>query len=162
MVGDALQKRQGGVVGLYEHLAGSVGAPACASRHLFEHIEGAFGRAEVGEVDYCVGVQDHDRRHVAEIEALGDHLCADEHIGLVRREFVDDVFVAVFVACGVEVHAQLPCAGEVLLDVVLDALGAVSGNVDAGGFAHGADFRHLGGGAAVVTFEAVGGAVVGH
>ena len=67
--------------GLHQHFAGLLAA-AGPSRHLHQELEGALGGAEVGQVQGHVGVEHADERDVRKIEALGDHLRAEEHVGL--------------------------------------------------------------------------------
>ena len=136
--------------GLDEHLALLVRASG-ASGHLLHHVEGAFARAEVGETDHGVGIENAHDAHRIEVKSLGHHLRAHEDVGLVSREFVDDAVVTVLVACGVEVHARDFLAREHLIDVVLDALGAIAHNLDAGQSAGGTQVGQTDGVSAIVA-----------
>ena len=53
-----------------------------AARDLSEQLEGPLARAEVRQVQREVRVNDADQRHVREVQALRDHLRADEHVEL--------------------------------------------------------------------------------
>ncbi len=84
----------------------ALGSAARASRDLAEQLEAAFRRAEVGQVDADVRIDDADERDVREIEALGDHLGAEQDVDFAAAHAVEDVGVRPFAARGVDVHAR--------------------------------------------------------
>ena len=73
--------RQVGALGLQYHQP-TLTPSASAPRHLAHHHEGMLVGAKVGIVEHGVGVENAHHRHVVEIEALGNHLRANEHVGL--------------------------------------------------------------------------------
>src|SRR4051794_23468450 len=70
---------RGGVgrAGLHEHAA-ALGAAAGPARELRDQRERALLRAEVGEAQRAVRVENDAERHVGEVVALGDHLGSEQ------------------------------------------------------------------------------------
>src|SRR6476661_1929586 len=81
MVAGKLNRRTERRVSLHEHFAMCLAA-AGASRHLCEKLESAFAGAEIGHMQGEVGVDESDQRYVREMQALRDHLRADENVDL--------------------------------------------------------------------------------
>ena len=71
-----------GIVGLYERMAGP-GGPTGASRDLVQHLEAAFGGAQVAAVEPEIGVDHSDQGKVRKVVPLGDELGADDDIVIV-------------------------------------------------------------------------------
>ena len=67
----------------------ATGAPC----HLGEHLEGTLVCSEVALVEELVGIEDAHEGDAVEIEPLGDHLRADEEVGVSALEVTDDAFV---------------------------------------------------------------------
>ena len=76
-----LNRRVEGREGLDEHFAFNVTA-AGAPRHLRQQLEGPFAGAEIRLMQSQVGVDDANQGDVGEMQALGDHLRADEDVYL--------------------------------------------------------------------------------
>ena len=74
-----LQQRMVGVGGLDDDRAAAI-APASSTADLHHQLEGALVGAEVGDAHQAVGAQHTDDAHTAEVEPLGQHLRADEHL----------------------------------------------------------------------------------
>src|SRR6202142_2267447 len=66
---------------LHEHLAFNVAATG-ATGDLREQLEGALARAKIRLMQREVGVNDADERDVREMQALRNHLGADQDVGL--------------------------------------------------------------------------------
>ena len=118
--------RMVGACGLHYHPAGHVVASSGASGYLLEHVECAFGRAEVGKVDEGVGVEHSYEAHSGEVEPLCHHLCPDKYLCLSGREVGYYFVVSVFVARGVEVHTQHLGVAECSVGDILKAFGSVA------------------------------------
>ena len=84
-----------GEKGLDDHFAGEFGS-AGAACDLREELEDLFGRAEIGDAERGVGIEDADEGDGGKMKSFGDHLGADEHIGFVGAELFEEIFVAVF------------------------------------------------------------------
>ena len=95
---------------------------AGAAGDLGDELEGSLVGAEVGQMEGLVGREDPDQRDAREIEALGDHLRADEHIELLVLEGGERLLVVLAPAHGVRVHARDACAGHEARELGLDAL----------------------------------------
>ena len=145
----------GGLEGLHDHRALEPSA-ARAARDLGEELEGALGGAEIRQLEREVGVEDPDQRHAREVQALGDHLGAEQDIQLARPEVGEDLAEAVLARHGVRVDAGHARAGEELRHDLLGALGAVALPADVGRAAGRAGGRR---GGAVVAEVAAHGAV---
>ena len=150
-------------VGLDEHLAGHVAAPR-APGHLRQQLERALRGAEVRHLQAQVGVDHADQGHVRKVEALGDHLRADQNIDVAAPELAEDLRVGILAAGGVGVHAHDARVREDLLHGGLDALGADAGHLDVGraAFGIGAARRHRLDRSADVADHMVRRLVVGH
>ena len=68
-------------VGLHKDFARRFTA-ACAPGNLSEQLESALSRAEIGQMQGEIGVDDSDQRHVRKMETFRDHLRADENVDL--------------------------------------------------------------------------------
>ena len=136
--------------------AGEVAA-AGASGDLGDELEGAFGGAEVvGDAERAVGGEDTDEGDIGEVEAFGNHLGAEEDVGLFGAEGGEEFVVAVAAGGGVGVHPDDAGGGEDGVEGGLDALGAEAELLEVGGVAGGAG----GGGAAPVAAEVAAEGVV--
>ena len=89
---------------LHENLALHVAAPG-APGDLREQLEGALARAEIRLVQREVGVNDADQRDVRKMQALGNHLRADENVGLADAKIAEHLPVIVLALHRVGVHA---------------------------------------------------------
>ena len=132
-------------------------AAARAAGDLGEELEGAFGGAEVRQLQREIGVDDAHQRHAREVEALGDHLRAEEHVVSAGAEIREHLPEEVLLAHRVGVDAGHAGAGEELSDGLLDLLGAVALPADLRGAAARAEHR----GALLVVAQVAAGGVVG-
>ena len=98
----------------------------CSATDLRHHHEGMFVGAEIGVVEHRIGIEDTHDGDAIEVEALGNHLRADKDIGTTCGEVIDDTFVGLTGAGGVEVHAGDAGLGEEGAHLVLDLLRAVA------------------------------------
>ena len=129
---------------------------------LGEELKGPFSAPIVGEAEGGVCRDDPHQRHVGEVVALGDHLGADEDLGLPAPEGGEDLLIGVPAGDRVRVHADGPGAGEPLLDLLLHLLRAHAEVLDEGLAAAGADGGQGLPRAAVVAADRILGLVVGH
>ena len=67
-----------GQVGLDDHATRVLTATG-ATRDLLEEVERALPRAEVGHLEGVVGIDHTHERHLGKVQALGDHLRAEQH-----------------------------------------------------------------------------------
>ena len=160
MLDGALEGAVVGGVGLDDDESGEV-APSGASGDLGDELEGAFGGAEVGDMESDVGLDDADEGDLGEIESLGDHLGADEDVEFAGAELFEDALVGVLGGHGVGVHARDAGLGEECLGDGLDLFGAEAGEADFGVAAVGAGGWGSSFGAAEVAGEESGLLVVG-
>ena len=77
--GIVLDTRFNGGGWLHDDLATSL-ATACATCNLGQYLEGALGGAKVGQMKRCIGVDHSHQCNVGEIQALGDHLRAQQDL----------------------------------------------------------------------------------
>ena len=110
---------------------------------------------EIGIVEHGVGIEDAHHRDLVEVQSLADHLRADEQIGTTCGEVVDDAFVGLTAAGGVEVHAGDTGFGEDVVHLGLDLLRAIAMRLQLGTTAIGTLRRHLIGIAAIMTRQLV-------
>ena len=90
-----LDRRRKGRVGLDKNFARRFAASGPAG-DLSEKLEGPFARAEIGQVQREIGVDDPDKSDVRKVQTFRDHLRADEDVDLARAESVERVAVGVF------------------------------------------------------------------
>ena len=69
------------MIGLHHYLAGQ-GPAACAPCHLGNQLKSALCASIIRHIQRAVRRQHAHQRHVFKIMAFGNHLRADEHIGL--------------------------------------------------------------------------------
>ena len=98
--------------------------PSRAARDLGQELEGPFAGAEIGDVEGEVGVEDGGEGDVGEVEALGDHLGAEEDVDLAGSEGGEGVLEDVFLARGIGVEAGEAGFGKDLAEDFLDLFGA--------------------------------------
>jgi len=132
-----------------------------AACDLGEELEGAFAGAEVGGVEGEVGIEDADEGDVGEVEALGDHLGAEEDIDFLGAEVAEGIAEGVFSPGGIGVEAGDFCGGEDFTEDDFGFLGAISLEADGGVLAVGAEPGNDGLVSANVADEALFGTVVG-
>ena len=141
-----------GRVGLHHDAAGEVAAPGPA-RDLADQLEGALRPGVVGQAQREVGVDHPDQRDARQVEPLGDHLRADEHVGLAAGEALQQTAMVVAAAHRVAVPAQRAGGGEGALDLSLETLGAHAHGADAVAAAGGAAAGRRGAEAALVALQ---------
>ena len=127
-------------------------AAARAARNLREQLERLLRGAEVREVQDRVGREHSDRRDVAKVVTLGDHLRPDEAERAARQEVVHNRFDA-SAPGGVAVEDRPRHVGKELGESVRDALGAGADRFEQRASALRAAFRARAPLAAVVTDE---------
>src|SRR5690606_21842878 len=71
--------------GLYDHFALGFSA-SCSPRHLGDLLESPFTCSKIGEIQNAVSIHDPYHRDLIEIQALGDHLRADQDINITRAK----------------------------------------------------------------------------
>ena len=124
MLGDGANDRILGQVGLDDDLAGAIAA-TCAARHLFQQVVGALPCAEVRQLEGEVGIDHAHERDLGKVEALGDHLGAQQHGAIGRIELLEQLFVRILAARGIGIHANNgDVLGKHLVQRVLDLLSA--------------------------------------
>src|SRR5277367_3921314 len=119
---------------LHKHLTLDVAATG-ATGDLREQLEGAFARAKIRLMQRKIGVNDADERDVRKMQALRDHLRADEDVGFARAKITEDFPVVILALHRVGVHALDARLGEKFGKRLLDALRARAGKADRGIFA---------------------------
>ncbi len=150
-----------GACGLHDNTSRDVVATSGTSGYLLKHVERPFGRAEVGEVDESVGVEHAYEAHSGKVEPLCHHLCPDKYLCLSGRKVGYYFVVSVFVARGVEVHAQHLGVAECSVGDILKAFGSVAEHLYGRFFARRTYGRQLVCGPAVVAHHLVLTPVVG-
>ena len=101
-------------------------ATARAAGDLSEQLEGTLGGAEVRQLQRKIGVDDAHQRDAREVESLGDHLRAEEHVVLTGAEIREHLPEEVLLAHRIGVDAGHAGAREELGDGLFDLLGAVA------------------------------------
>ena len=119
---------------LHEHLALDVAAPGAAG-DLREQLEGALARAEIRLMQRKIGVNDADERDVREMQPFGNHLRADEDVGLARAKIAEHFSVIILALHRVGVHAPDARVREKFHEGFLDFLRAHTGVADGRVFA---------------------------
>ena len=144
-----------------DHDLSALRSAAGAPRDLTEQLEGPLARAEVGEVDPHVGVDHPHEGDVGEVETLGDHLRAEQHVDFATADAIEDRGVRPLAGRGVHVHARDPRRGKPFHEQSLHLLRAEPALTFHGrtAVAAGAPRRFLM--QAVMTDEALGGAMIG-
>ncbi len=118
-------------------------APAGTAGHLGDELEGAFGGPKIRQVQSEVCQDDAHQGHQRQVKPLGKHLSANENIGTVLSEMVEDQVMRAFVARGIGVPAQGAGGRELFKDEFFKALGAHTELAHIDASAGGAGFRHL-------------------
>ncbi len=98
-------------------------APRTA-RHLLQHLKSPLVTAEIGLIEHTIGIEHRHQRHIVEMQALADHLRADQDVRLVAGKGVDDVLIGRLAARGIQIHTQHTSLREELRHLVLDTLRA--------------------------------------
>ena len=117
-------RADGGMVGraCLHHDATAKRPATAAARHLRDKLAGAFGGAEVGQMERRIGVDDADEHHARKVEALGDHLRADKDVDLAGTKGVERLLVAAPGSHRVGIHAGHAGAAESTADEFLQPL----------------------------------------
>src|SRR5882757_329602 len=100
-------------VSLHENLTRCLAA-ASAPGHLCEKLESAFAGAEIGQMQGEIGVDDSDQRHVGEMQAFRDHLCADEYVDLPGSKVPQGFAIGFLAGHRIRVHSAHRGFGEKL------------------------------------------------
>ena len=119
---------------LHEHFALDVAAPGAAG-DLREQLKGAFARAKIRLMQRKIGVNDADERDVRKMQALGNHLGADEDVGLAGAKIAEHLPVIVLALHRVGVHALDARLRKKFGERFLDPLRARAGKTNRGVFA---------------------------
>ena len=114
---------------LHEHLALDV-ATTGAAGHLREQLKRALARAEIGNVQAEVRVNDADQRDIFEVQALRNHLRSHEDVRLPRLEISEHAAVVLLALHQVRVHPLHPRVREQFGQRLLHPLGAEAGVAD--------------------------------
>ncbi len=131
-----------GLEGLNDHRPVGAVAPG-APGDLGDEAEGALRGPEVGKHEAGVGLDDADELHPGEVQALRHHLRAEQDVDVATAEGIEGFLEDAFLAGGVGVEAADGEIAKARLHLLLDALGAVSGEPGIEGAALGADARRL-------------------
>ena len=124
MLSDGADDRILGQVGLDDDLAGTIAA-AGASRNLLQQIVGALPCSKIGELQRKVGIDHAHKRDLGKVEALGNHLGAQQHGAIGRIELLEQLFVRVLATRGIGIHANDgDVVGQHLVQRILDLLRA--------------------------------------
>ena len=110
-----------GAIGLQDHPA-SPASPPGPSGGLGHQLKGPLGGAKVGEAQSGVAPQDAHQGHTGKVMPLGNHLRAQEYIGLTGSEAGQDDPMPAGLPDGVGVHAQDTQAGQQAGQLILHAL----------------------------------------
>ena len=86
------------IEGLQDNFSTALAA-AGASCHLGEHLEDAFPREWIWQVQADICEDDANKSHEGKVESFGKHLGADQHIGAMRSEVSQDHFMGMFFTC---------------------------------------------------------------
>ena len=116
--------------GLDEDLA-ALGSASRAAGDLHHELKRPLVRAEVRQAERRVRVDDADDRHVREVQALGDHLRAEEDVDLSFAEGRQDALVPAALPHGVGVHPPEADLRELFQDFLFDALRSHAPVIDA-------------------------------
>ncbi len=114
-----------GQLGLYQHLAGFVGAPRPAG-HLHQLGEQPFRGAKVRAVQAAVSVQHDNEVEPREIMPFGEHLRADQNVDFVVGDAAVQIRPVVFVRGAIPVNADDGGLGQEGAQGFFDALRAVA------------------------------------
>ena len=155
-----LNGRVVGRVGLDDDLAPQDASPG-APRHLGQQLESPLPGAKVGQVDDRVGGDDAHQGHAGQVQALGDHLCADHDVGLAVDKAIEDLFVGQLAPRGVQIPTHDPGLGVGLAHQLFDALSADAKEFDATTPATGTLRRHKRLVIAVMADQIIDGGMVG-
>ena len=145
---------------LHDDLARAV-ATAGAARHLHEQLESPLVRAKIRHVHRQVGVDESDQRHVGKVEALADHLRADEHVDLAGAKVIQDLAEPVLLRHRVRIDPLEARAWQYASHRLLDALRAEPAPADVGRRAFRAHHRSAAFVSAQMALQRLVGAVVG-
>jgi hypothetical protein len=99
-------------------------AATCAAGHLREQLERALAGAEVGQVHRDVGIDHADERDVREVEALRDHLRAEQDVDVAAPTRSRMSWCAHFADVVSTSMRRCAHSGTALTDLALDLLGA--------------------------------------
>ena len=113
-----------GQLGLYQHLAGFVGAPRPAG-YLHQLGEQPFRRAKVCAVQAAVGVQHDNKVEPSEIMPLGEHLRADQNVDFIVGDAAVQIRPVIFVRRAVPIDADDGGLGQEGTQGFFDALRAM-------------------------------------
>lgn len=130
----------GGVLrgmGLDDDLAEAIAAPG-ASGDLGEELKGAFAGAKVRHMEAEIGVENSDEGDIGEVEAFGDHLCAEKDLDFSCFEIPEGITEFIFAAHAIGIDAGDPVSVKFIVEEIFNFLGAVSGEADGAAMALGA------------------------
>ena len=113
------------VGGLDDDRAAAI-ASARPTAHLHHQLKGTFVGAEVGDAHQAVSAQHTDHAHATEVKPFGQHLCADEQLGVPLLKVAEDAPIGPRRADGVGVQTPDADGGVERADLVLHALRAIA------------------------------------
>ena len=156
-----LQRIMVGVERLDYHLARSF-APSGAAGYLCKELEGALGRAEIGEGKACVGSDHANQCDIGKIMALGEHLRPHQDVEPPLLEGRESLAQRALLACCIPVQARNPGSGKHSAQGLLELFGARAHKVDVLSSATAASRGSIPLQTAVVTDEPPLRLVIGH
>ena len=122
MLSDGANDRVLGQVGLDDDLAGAITTTGTAG-DLLQQIVGALPCAEVRQLEGEVGIDHAHERDLGKVEALCDHLGAQQHRAIGGIELLKQLFVRILAARGIGIHTNNgDVLGQHLMQCVLDLL----------------------------------------
>lgn len=83
-----------------------------------------FCSAEIGDIERGVSIEDANEGNGREMEPFGDHLRANQHIGLACTELLKEFVMASFVLSGVGIEADGADMRKDRMECALDLFGA--------------------------------------
>jgi len=107
---------------LYKDLAGTF-ASSGSSGHLGEQLEGALGRAEIGDIQGSICRDYSNQSDVREIQTFRDNLSTDQDVGIAAPERAQGFGVRALARHSIAVHAQGSSRGKELRDRAFHLLG---------------------------------------
>ena len=105
---------------LYYHLT-FIAFSSGTTAHLLHQLEATFVSSKVRECQHIVGIENSHDFHRVEVETFGHHLRSDEYVSLLILKLFQDMLIAVFRPCRVEVETCAVSIRENDFQVIFNA-----------------------------------------
>ena len=105
VLGCRLQRIVLGRVALEDYAPAS-SAASCAAGHLRQKLKSSFRAAKIRQIQTNVRGNDADKSDERQVQPFGDHLRADEDVGLMAGKSIEDLFMAALAPRSVAVPTQ--------------------------------------------------------